>query len=169
MMEQHIGHQNDLPRSMDQTDCRGGARAQLTQSNPTDEPWFLADGRISIPSDSNDVDGTLIRFVYEIGLLPSPSGYNMILAYDAAPVSEKFHGNITDINVLSNSSTVRAAITETGRKEGVVSLRKYADRIEIPMKLQKPYQPTQQRYVFHDIRGQIVGEIEAPFLSIDGR
>ncbi|MCK1290330.1 hypothetical protein [Bradyrhizobium sp. 30] len=167
-MEQYIGHQSDVQRAQDQPDC-GGPRAQLIQLEAGKEPWFLADGRISIPSDSKDVDGTLIRFVYEIGLRKAPSGYEMIFSYDAAPVSEKFHGDIAAIKVLSNSPTVRAAIAETGHKEGIINLRKYSDRIEIPMKLKEPFQRSQQRYVFHDVRGEIVGEIEAPFLSIDGQ
>ena len=39
------------------------------------------------------------------------------------------------------------------------------ERIVIPMKFTGTPRIIEQRYVFHDVRNNVVGEIEAPYLS----
>ena len=133
----------------------------------TSPPWFLADGRTSIPSDITDADGTLIRFVYQIGLQPSAGGYDMILTYDAAPATERSHGKINDISVRSNSQVVQAAMMKVGIKDGVIRLSESSAKYAIPMSSVGSLRLVEQRYVFYDVQKRIVGEIAAPYLSAE--
>jgi hypothetical protein len=164
MAVQYIGHDDDLARAK-QEGC-SGPRAQVTPVNQVEEPWFEADGRISVPSNSEDVDGTLIRFVYQIGLIPAAGGYRMLLAYEAAPVSlENFRGKIEAITIRPSVDSVRQGLIKSDHKDGLLSLSKYVDRFEIPMELRRPFSLREQQYGFYDINGKLVGEIDAPFLS----
>jgi hypothetical protein len=160
LMEHYIGHNDDHNH---QGAC---TEQQVTQLDTVGSPpWFMTDGRTSMPSNVKDVDGTLIRFVYQIGLEPSSDGYNMILAYQSAPATERSHGNIRDITVRSNSQVVQSAMMRAGIKDGIVRLSEPSARIITPMKMTANPHLVEQRYVFYDVEKQVVGEIEAPYLS----
>jgi hypothetical protein len=162
LMEHYIGHTDDHKR---QGACTGQQVNLLDTTNPGSPPWFMIDGRMSIPSSEKDVDGTLIRFVYQVGLQPSSAGYDMVLAYDSAPATEKAHGRIQDITVRSNSQVVQSAMMAAGIKDGIIRLSESSARIVTGMKLTANPRLTEQRYIFYDANKQVVGEIAAPYLS----
>jgi hypothetical protein len=166
-MVQYIGHQKDLSRAGDCPGAQGKpeASASLLEENP-DTPWFVADGRMSVPSNREDVDGTLIRFVYQIGLAPDSGRYNMILAYRAAPASpDGFRGNIKDITIRPSSDSVRRALMSSGAQDGIIRLSEYEGSYEIPMELAPGSSLQEQRYGFYDVSRTLVGQIYAPFLA----
>jgi hypothetical protein len=172
MRVHHIGHDSDLALAAKEN-CGGPQTAgppadtkEATSSVP-EAPWFTADGRISIPSNLEDVDGTLIRFVYQIGLnQDSSSTYKMFFDYWAAPVSaEKFHGSIEALSVQPSDKNVQFALEKTGRKGGLINLSKYEDHFEIPMSIpSRRFLVQSQQYIFMDSNRKPVGEIYAPFL-----
>jgi hypothetical protein len=162
LLEHYIGHADDQKR---QGGCTGQQANLLDTADSSSPPWFLIDGRMSIPSSEKDIDGTLIRFVYQVGPQPSSDGYDMVLAYDSAPATEKAHGRIQDITVRSNSQVVQSAMMQAGIKDGVIRLSEASAKIITRMKLIANPHLAEQRYIFYDANRQVVGEIVAPYLS----
>jgi len=166
---QFIGDLREAERAKEEGDC-SQIRAQQAQADQFsgESPWFVADGRISMPSDSKDIKGTLIRFVYQVGMRPAPGGYEMTLSYRAGPVfPETFHGDITGIKLRSSLSLVSDAIRRSGRDggEGAIRLQRYEDVFALPMELPKPFALEEVRYGFFDLNGALVAEIHAPVLT----
>ena len=163
LMEQYIGHAEDKTRQSRMHRHAG------SQTGGINKPALVPCGRsnVGIPSDITDADGTLIRFVYQIGLQPSAGGYDMILTYDAAPATERSHGKINDISVRSNSQVVQAAMMKVGIKDGVIRLSESSAKYAIPIRPVGSLRLVEQRYVFYDVQKRIVGEIAAPYLSAE--
>jgi hypothetical protein len=162
LMEHYIGHADDHSR---QGGCAGAQANAIDPSNASSPPWVMLDGRTSVPSNEQDVDGTLIRFVYQVGLEPSSDGYDLIFAYNSAPATEQSHGRIQDITVRSNSQVVRSAMMESGIKDGVIRLSEPSAKFVTRMRLSGKPRLAEQHYILFDVEKRPVGEIAAPYLS----
>jgi hypothetical protein len=166
-----MSHRNDLARASAEGDCSGlrpaalGGRRGASSAQKGPSPSFLVGGRISVPSNGEDVEGTLIRFVYQIGLIPDGPDYRMLLAYQAAPVSPEFHGDIRRLTVRPSLAAVRESLMRIGYGDGIIQLDDYEGGFTSPMKLPEQYIIEEQQYGFYDAKGNPVGAIYAPFLS----
>jgi hypothetical protein len=167
MKVEFLGHTNDIGDAGKEGDC-SSLRAQKSASigstdGPSDAfPDFVVNGRTTFPTNTADVDNTLIRFVYEVGLKADKETYNLLFNYAAAPVHpDAFKGSIKDLSIRPSDGMVSEAWKKAGRSAQLEALKDY---IVVPMALPKQFQLTQQNYVVYDIKGNIVGMIPAPFL-----
>ena len=118
---------------------------------------------MTVASDNKDVEHTLIRFVYEIGLSSDGKTFEMLLNYVTSPINPKsFSGNIHDLVIRPSSKEVYVA---WAKADYTGPLRKSADQFSVHLNLPKEYRLEQQEYVIFDKNGKIAGEIPAPFLS----
>ena len=95
--EQYLGHEDDLPRAAQEGDCSAlqrssGPGAPLASpdvkasggpatpvADAASQPWVTLEGRAGIPSDVEDVEATMICFVYQAGIEPAGDGYAIVL------------------------------------------------------------------------------------------
>ena len=163
MKVQFLGQTNDLAEAGKEGDC-STLRAQPSASlqSAEDFPDFRLEGRMTFPSNVDDVEHTLIRFVYEIGLSSNKETYSMLFTYAAAPVQpEFFKGSINDIFIRPSDEIVSQAWEKAGRSG---HLEAYKGSFAIPMSLPAKFILTQQSYIVYG-NGKPVGEIPAPFLA----
>ena len=144
-------------------------RQKRSEVTPLSEPpWGLtAQGRTSFPSDSQDVDGTLIRFNYYVSLQSGSDGrYNIDLKYEAgAAFPDSFHGNIGDVRLTASSEILRQAIMQTGRDNGIIRLDGYSNEFRVSPILPKTFTITTDSYNLVDRNGLPVAAISVPVLS----
>jgi hypothetical protein len=167
MKVEFLGHQNDVGDASKEGDC-ASLRAQksaslgATEGQSDDFPNFVVSGRTTFPSNTSDVENTLIRFVYEVGLSPDKGNYNLLFNYAAAPVNpESFKGSIKDISIRPSDGVVSGAWKKAGRSG---QLEDFKGSFATQMALPKQLKLVQQSYIIYDLKGVAVGEIPAPFL-----
>lgn len=179
--EQYLGHEDDLPRAAKEGDCSALQRSSGPGSLPTtssaemavgapaiaagsstDQPWVTVEGRAGIPSDLDDLEATMIRFVYRAGIQPTPDGYEIVLTYEAGGVSPKFTGNIQDLTIRPGQEIRQLALRFSDKEP--IRLRELSDTIKISMSRPKFFVLSTDSYSFLDRSGRLATEIQVPIL-----
>jgi hypothetical protein len=163
MKIQFMGTSGDLKDAQAEGDCSSlrGQQAAALPSNGI--PNFLLDGRMTVPSNIEDVEHTLVRLVYEIGLSGDEKNFKMVFNYATAPTSPKsFTGNIRDLTIRPSNAIVNKAWDAAGH---VGSLSQGVNEIAVLLDTPEKYKLDQQEYIIYDKNNKMVGEIPAPFLS----
>ena len=110
---------------------------------------------MTVASDNKDVEHTLIRFVYEIGLSSDGKTFEMLFNYATAPANpDSFNGNIHDLVIRPSSKEVYGAWAKAGYTD---PLSKGAGQFVVSLGLPKEYRLEQQEYVIFDKNGKIAG------------
>ena len=159
--EQYLGHAEDVQRANDEGDCskiRGEQTSALPfQPEPLAEPpWFVADGRVTFPTNVKIPEASLVSVDYHTGLQPTDGGkdYTVVFSYEAGAVSPKdFQGEIGDISVRATTEIMRKAIMQTGRDDGVIHLKGYKGSFPVSLSLPAKYTIANTTYEFSDRNG----------------
>ena len=128
----------------------------------TDQPWVTLEGRAGIPSDVENIEATMIRFVYQVGIEPAGDGYAIVLKYEAGGVSPEFKGNIADLTIRPGQQIREFALRSSDREP--IHLKEMSDTITIPMRKPKSFVLSTDSYSFLDRSGRLATEIEVPIL-----
>jgi hypothetical protein len=178
--EQYLGHEDDLPRAAQEGNCdalqhssgpggppsssddKAAGGPTKTADASTDQPWVTIEGRAGIPSDLEDVEATMIRFVYQASIAPEGDGYSIILAYEAGGASPEFKGNIRDLTIRPGREIQELALRSSAREP--IRLKELSDTIKIPMPQPKFFVLSTDSYFFLDRSGRLATEIQVPIL-----
>ena len=179
--EQYLGHEDDLSRAAQEGDCSALQRSSGPGVSPnaslgdptaggpaivaaasTDQPWVTLEGRAGIPSDLDDLEDTMIQFVYRAGIEPTGDGYAIVLTYEAGGASTKFTGKIGDLTIRPGQEIRELALRSSDREP--IRLRELNDTITIPMSRPKSFVLSTDSYFFLDRRGRLATEIKVPIL-----
>ena len=120
------------------------------------------EGRAGIPSDLDDIEATMIQFVYKAGIEPAGDGYAIVLNYEAGGASPDFKGNINDLTIRPGQDIRELAIRSSDREP--IHLKEMSDTIRIPMTKPKFFVLSTDSYSFLDRNGRLATEIQVPIL-----
>ena len=115
------------------------------------------------PTNIKDIENTLIRFVYSVGLRETESQYTIKLSYAAAPVDpEKFKGSLRELRIRPSDKSLNSVWQEKGFDS---PLSEKERTFEIALPESRNMEMVQQEFQIMDLSGIVIDEIPAPFLS----
>ena len=161
MKELYLAHEDDRPRADAEGDCSKVPTAPTMVALKSSE-FFSGEleGRAAIPSDIEQVERTLIRFVYKVALRETSSGYNIAFTYQAGGVSPEFNGDVRQISI-NPSSVIQGLAAD---KLEPIRLQSLENTITIAMKMPRPFTLSTSSLFFLDRAGRPATVISVPVL-----
>jgi hypothetical protein len=164
MKADFLGHPDETTMAQSEGDCRD-LRPKVHAANVPSSgfPSFDVNGRLIFPTNVKDIENTLIRFVYSVGLREADSQYVMSLSYAAYPVyPEKFKGSIGNLRIRPSDK----GLNDMWESEGFGKpLTEKQRTFELKLPEPKNGSLVQQSFQIMDLEDTVIDEIPAPFFS----
>jgi hypothetical protein len=164
MKADFLGHPDETTMAQSEGDCKDLRPKIHAASVPSSGfPSFDVNGRLIFPTNIKDIENTLVRFVYSVGLREADSQYVMSLSYAAAPVyPEKFKGSIGDLRIRPSDKS----LNEMWEREGFGEPLKEKERtFEIKFPEPKDGALVEQSFQIMGHDDVMVDEIPAPYFA----
>ena len=165
MEEYFIGHENDREQiSKEKTGgCKIGRHAAQSAASPADSSKIEYVTTLFMPSDSERVRDTMMRFDLTVALeRRSEAVASSVVRYKATRYYENSKADPTRLTMQTNSEILRAALVKADFKEGRPRLTGFTGEVSVNLPLPKRFVIENARYTFLDQNGILVGAVFVP-------